>query len=143
MSCVNVDVIVLNRQKGNAERGDENRQAFSEESHIVNENEENFSERAKKRPASELHRNHKRPNKMFPSEHAVNPVTVCLESNTKNSAQDHPLLDFMKGLLLDFQQLSPRRQRAFKLKTINLLNELLDEEESDITNFPMRTSTPS
>jgi hypothetical protein len=80
---------------------------------------------------------------MFQSERVVLPVMDFLNSNSEKSAQDHPLLDFVKGLLPDFQQLSARRQRVFKLRTITLLNELLDEEESETTNFPSRTSTPT
>jgi hypothetical protein len=143
MNCAHFGVIDRYRQKSDAEREEQSTQAFSDGSKEETENEENFSQRAEKRPSPELYQSHKRPKKMLQSEGVVLPVMDFLNSNSEKGAQDHPLLDFVKGLVPDFEQLSGRRQRVFKLRTITLLNELLDEEESEATDFPSRATTPT
>lgn len=70
--------------------------------------------------------------------HAMTPdnvVGTVLESFTNNTMQEcseiqqHPLLQFFAGLIPEYDRLTTKRQRIFKQKSLNVLNDLLDEQE--------------
>ena len=56
--------------------------------------------------------------------------------NNKHKSVDHPLLNYVKGMLPDCNTLTPKRQRRFKQKIGTTMNDLMDEQEMEHSSTP-------
>lgn len=133
------------KQKGNSETEvgeEESVQSVTEDSQeIHNENIDVVNESTGKRHAPSDFERQVRPKKKLPSDQIVGPMIDFLKSNTNKNVQEHPLLNYVKGMLPDYDTLTPRRQRIFKQKIVTLMNDLMDEQEMERSSTPPHSYT--